>query len=66
MKTNSLYYGAPRLTNPYCRHETWSLLRDLESDKLDQDIRVQMEAELARRATRRRKVDPKANRETER
>jgi len=54
--TNSLYYGQPSLTHVYSRHETWSLMRDLESDKLDPEIRVQMEAELARRQTRNRKI----------
>jgi hypothetical protein len=52
--TNSLYYGSPSLANPYQRHETWSLMRDLESDKLNPAIRVQIEAELARRATKSR------------
>jgi hypothetical protein len=50
--SNSVYYGSPTLTNVYARHETWSLMRDLESDKLDPSIRVQIEAELARRAAK--------------
>jgi hypothetical protein len=52
--TYSHYYGSPRLTNVYARHETWSLLLDLESDKLDADVRVQIEDELARRAAKKK------------
>lgn len=51
-KGHSNYYGQPSLSNPYSRHETWSLLQDLESDKLDPELRVLIEAELARRAAK--------------
>ena len=49
----SLYYGAPSLAHPYCRHDLWSLLQDLESEKLDPETRTAIEAEVARRAAKR-------------
>lgn len=53
--SRSLYYGQPSLANVYSRHLLQDLLRDLESDKLEPEIRVQIEAELARRAARKSK-----------
>jgi hypothetical protein len=47
--SRSLYYGSPVFRNAFPGYSTADLERDLESPKLDNITRANIEAEIARR-----------------
>lgn len=49
--SRSLYYGSPVSRNAFPGYSTEDLRRDLESPKLDDATRANIEAEIARRAS---------------
>ena len=54
MRSYSLYYGSPVSANAFPGYSTAELLRDLEAPTLDAETRTKIEAEVARRARRRK------------
>jgi hypothetical protein len=57
----SIYYGSAVSINAFPTYSTADLQRDLESDKLDANTRLKIEAEIARRATAKKSRKPKTH-----